>query len=157
MSSFLLLVPLLLPGILASPLQPTFSLCESFYNPAPGISRFNVSNVYATLVSGERATQLGLPGNGVDVLRVDLIGNVGAELLGYDETTNKLGKSPVASIEVSKIDKIQQRYSAIPLSVVFQSTNQRHGSVIRSSQLCCPHPTYHPISPTVHSLLVHSA
>lgn len=104
LSISLVLVLLLVPGISATPLQPSFSPCESYYNPAPGINRFNVSNVYATIVPGRRATQLGLPGDGVDVLRVDLIGNVGAELLGYDETTNKLGKHSPRS-KISKIDR----------------------------------------------------
>jgi hypothetical protein len=89
----------LLSGVLlwtvvsAAPLQPTFTPCHSYYNPAAGINRLNVSNVYANLVSGSRAVQLGLPGDGSDVLRVDLVGVLGSPMLGFDESTNKLGMS----------------------------------------------------------------
>lgn len=85
---------LLLVAALASaaPLQPTFSSCESYYSPAAGINRLNVSSVYANLVSGSRAAQLGLAGEGSDVLRLDLIGEVGSQVLGFDESTNKLGQ-----------------------------------------------------------------
>lgn len=77
----------------ATPLQATFTNCESYYNAAAGINRLNVSAVYANLVPGSRAAQLNLAGDGSDVLRVDLVGSLGAEMLGFDETTNKLGRS----------------------------------------------------------------
>lgn len=76
----------------AAPLQATFSSCESNYNAAAGINRLNVSSVYADLVPGYRAAQLGLAGEGSDVLRVDVFGTVGSTVVGFDESTNKLGE-----------------------------------------------------------------
>lgn len=91
------LLPLLALGAASSAsaalLQPTFSTCENYYNAAPGVNRLNVTNVYAEYVHGARARQLSLPGEGSDVLRVDLIGTVGSEVIGYDNGTNKLGES----------------------------------------------------------------
>lgn len=78
---------------LATPLQPTFSSCLSSYPPvAPASSQLDITNIYANLVPGTQASQLGLVGGGHDVLRVDLIGTTGAEVLGYDNGTNKLGQ-----------------------------------------------------------------
>lgn len=76
----------------AAPLQPTFSSCESNYNAAAGIEQLNVTGVYANLVPGYRAAELGLAGEGSDVLRVDLVGVVGSQVIGFDESTNKLGE-----------------------------------------------------------------
>ncbi|OCF36726.1 membrane protein [Kwoniella heveanensis CBS 569] len=76
---------------LATPLQPTFSSCLSSFSPvAQSQNQLNVSNVYASIVSAKEATEQGLVGNGHKVLRVDLVGTVGAEVIGYDNTTNKL-------------------------------------------------------------------
>ncbi|WVF71606.1 hypothetical protein IAT40_006414 [Kwoniella sp. CBS 6097] len=87
------LVPLfiLAGSALATPLQPTFSSCLSSYSPvAQTQNQLDVTNVYASIVSGKDATAQGLAGNGHKVLRVDLVGTVGAEVVGYDNTTNKL-------------------------------------------------------------------
>ncbi|KAK8864265.1 hypothetical protein IAR55_001511 [Kwoniella newhampshirensis] len=82
---------LLATCILATPLEPTFSSCLSSFSPvAAGASLLNITNVYAAIVSGEEARQQGLTGDAHAVLRVDLVGVTGAELVGYDNTTNKL-------------------------------------------------------------------
>lgn len=52
----------------------------------------NVTNIYANVVPGSEAARLKLVGNGHNVLRVDLIGVTGQEVLGYDNNTNKLGE-----------------------------------------------------------------
>ena len=79
-------------AILATPFQPTFSSCLSSYPAIPGASQINVTNVYANLVSADEASKLGLSGDGHNVLRMNLIGVTGQEIVGYDNSTNKLGK-----------------------------------------------------------------
>ena len=87
-------------AVIATPLEPTFSSCLSSYSPvAPVASQLNVTAIYANLVAGIDASRLGLTGGGHNVLRVDLIGTTGEEVLGYNGTTNKLGKpKPVTSV-----------------------------------------------------------
>ncbi|WVQ82236.1 hypothetical protein IAT38_004364 [Cryptococcus sp. DSM 104549] len=88
-----LFLPLLLASLhaLASPLQPKFTSCLSSFSPvAAGSNLLNVTDVYAEIIPGAKAAQLGLLGDGHDVLRLDLIGVTGAELAGYDNDTNKL-------------------------------------------------------------------
>ncbi|WVQ99284.1 hypothetical protein IAU59_006416 [Kwoniella sp. CBS 9459] len=76
---------------LATPLQPTFSSCLSSFSPvAQAQNQLDVTNVYASIVSAKEAAEQGLAGSGHKVLRVDLVGTVGAEVIGYDNTTNKL-------------------------------------------------------------------
>lgn len=78
---------------LATPLRPTFSSCLSSYSPqAPEAARLSVSDVYATIVSEDEASEEGLQGNGVQVLRINLLGETSSELVGYDNDTNKLGE-----------------------------------------------------------------
>ena len=55
-------------------------------------TQLNISAIYANLIDGSDASKLGLTGGGHNVLRVDLIGTTGEEVLGYNGTTNKLGK-----------------------------------------------------------------
>lgn len=89
----LLLLFLLIAGLYvqATPLQPTFSSCLFAHSPvAASENLLNVTQVFATLVPGNEATELGLTGDGHDVLRLDLVGVTGAELAGYDNSTNKL-------------------------------------------------------------------
>ncbi|WVR07175.1 hypothetical protein IAU60_004216 [Kwoniella sp. DSM 27419] len=83
---------LLLAGLVqATPLQPTFSSCLSSYSPvALSGNRLDVTDVYAAIVSAEESAEQGLQGSGHPALRLDLIGTVGAEVVGYDNTTNKL-------------------------------------------------------------------
>ena len=88
-----------LRGISATPLQPTFSSCLNEYPPlAASEAQFVFSQVYAEVLDGVEASKLGLAGNGNSVLRVDLLGSVGAELAGYDNDTNKLGQSPLRPV-----------------------------------------------------------
>ncbi|WVQ77186.1 hypothetical protein IAR50_006869 [Cryptococcus sp. DSM 104548] len=76
---------------LATPLQPSFSSCLLETSPiAAAENLLDVSDVYASLVPGTAAKELGLVGNGRDVLRLDLVGVTGSVLNGYDNTTNKL-------------------------------------------------------------------
>jgi hypothetical protein len=49
------------------------------------------------MVQGDTINRLGLPGNGPDVLKLDLIGENGATLPGYDNSTNKLGMAHTIS------------------------------------------------------------
>ncbi|KIR33629.1 membrane protein [Cryptococcus deuterogattii MMRL2647] len=75
----------------ATLLQSTFSSCLFAYSPiAASENLLNVTQVFATLVPGNEAAELGLTGDGHDVLRLDLVGITGAELSGYDNSTNKL-------------------------------------------------------------------
>jgi len=82
----------LIPLVCSTPLSPAYSSCMSSYTPrASGQALLNVSNVFANLVPATQATLLGLDGGGHSVLRVDIIGETGTELSGYDNNTNKLG------------------------------------------------------------------
>jgi hypothetical protein len=80
-------------GVNATPLQASFSSCLGSYNAANDAQRMVVDSVLANFVDGRQATEQGLIGGGHDVLRVDLVGTVGSEVQGYDNTTNKLGTS----------------------------------------------------------------
>jgi hypothetical protein len=51
-----------------------------------------ISDVLANIVPAEEASEEGLQGNGVSVLRINLIGETGSELVGYNNDTNKLGE-----------------------------------------------------------------
>lgn len=53
----------------------------------------NVTDIYASIVRGDEAAVLELTGDGNTVLRANLIGKVGEEVVGYDNGTNKLGTS----------------------------------------------------------------
>lgn len=84
----------LLGPTLATPLHPTFSSCLNSYLPqAPEAARLRVNDVYANIVPEQEASEEGLQGNGVQVLRINLIGETDSELVGYDNATNKLGQS----------------------------------------------------------------
>jgi hypothetical protein len=77
----------------AALLQPSYRSCLSSYSPiASGNGLLNITGVYAELVSAQEAAKIGLQQGTQGVLRVDLIGVTGEELVGYDNTTNKLGK-----------------------------------------------------------------
>lgn len=83
---------LLASSVSATPLHPTFSSCLNSYAPqAPESARLNINDVYATIVSKQEAAEEGLQGDGVQVLRINLIGETDSELTGYDNDTNKLG------------------------------------------------------------------
>ena len=78
---------------LATPLRPTFSSCLDSYSPqAPESARLVVSDVLANIVPADEAREEGLQGDGVQVLRINLMGDAGSELVGYDNATNKLGE-----------------------------------------------------------------
>lgn len=81
-----------LSSVGATPLSASFSSCLGSYNAASDDARMTVTDVFANLVSGVEASRQGLIGEGHDVLRVDLVGSVGSTVIGYDNTTNKLGK-----------------------------------------------------------------
>ncbi|RSH82219.1 hypothetical protein EHS25_005929 [Saitozyma podzolica] len=75
----------------AALLQPSYRSCLSSYSPiASGNGLLNITGVYAELVSAQEAAKIGLQQGTQGVLRVDLIGVTGEELVGYDNTTNKL-------------------------------------------------------------------
>jgi hypothetical protein len=77
----------------AALLQPSYRSCLSSYSPiASGIGLLNVTGVYAELVSAQEAAKIGLQQGTQGVLRVDLIGVTGEEVVGYDNITNKLGR-----------------------------------------------------------------
>lgn len=77
----------------ATPYQATFTSCLSSYNAAGTDDQMVVSAVYANLVGGREAVEQGLIGGGNDVLRVDVIGETGNDVQGYNNATNKLGTS----------------------------------------------------------------
>jgi hypothetical protein len=82
----------LLPLAAAVPFQPTFASCLYSYSPvAPIESRLDVTNVYASLVSRSEAVELGLTDASHEVLRVDVVGQAAEQIIGYDNSTNKLG------------------------------------------------------------------
>ena len=81
------------PCVHATPLQASFSSCLSSYNAVGDSNQMKVNGVYANYVKGSEAVQQGLAGDGNDVLRVDLFGVAGSEVIGYDNNTNKLGES----------------------------------------------------------------
>lgn len=84
---------MLLGTTLATPLRPTFTSCLDSYAPqAPESARLVVNDVLASIVSAEEANEEGLQGDGVQVLRINLIGETATDLLGYDNATNKLGE-----------------------------------------------------------------
>jgi hypothetical protein len=79
--------------IQATPLRPTFTSCLNSYQPvAPEAEQLRINDVLAAIVTGEEATEEGLQGGGVQVLRIDLIGESTTVLEGYNNDTNKLGK-----------------------------------------------------------------
>jgi hypothetical protein len=53
--------------------------------------QLKINDVLASIVSSQEATTEGLQGNGVQVLRIDLIGESTSILQGYNNDTNKLG------------------------------------------------------------------
>lgn len=75
--------------ITARPLQVSFDSCASSYTQAD--ARLNVSDVFAALVSGDQAQDLGLAGDGHSVLRLNLFGQATGTIQGYSNDTNKLG------------------------------------------------------------------
>jgi hypothetical protein len=77
--------------ITAQPLQVSFDSCASGYTQAS--ARLNVSDVFAVIVPGDEAQQLGLAGDGQDVLRLNIFGQATDTILGYSNDTNKLGTS----------------------------------------------------------------
>jgi hypothetical protein len=83
----------LLGSTLATPLRPTFTSCLSS-NPPVAIeaNQLRINDVLASIVSGREATAEGLQGDGVQVLRIDLIGESTSVLEGYNNDTNKLGQ-----------------------------------------------------------------
>lgn len=82
---------------LASPLQASFSSCESYYNLAS--AQLDVSDVYAAIVPKARAAELGLAGGGSqDVLRLNVFGSATDTIVGYSNDTNKLGASDPLAI-----------------------------------------------------------
>jgi hypothetical protein len=76
----------------AEPLQASFSRCSS---KATASSSLVVSSVFADLLSRERADELGLIAGGDKVLRLDVYGDVGQDLVGFNNETEKLGEYPV--------------------------------------------------------------
>lgn len=76
----------------ATPLRADFWTCETNYNQGPESGRLTVSDVYGVFVHGDRAKELGLPGDGRDVLRVNVFGRANGEIIGYQNDTNKLGE-----------------------------------------------------------------
>lgn len=77
----------------ATPLRPTFTSCLNSNPPvAPEAEQLRINDVLASIVSGAEATSEGLQGDGVQVLRIDLIGESASILQGYNNDTNKLGK-----------------------------------------------------------------
>jgi hypothetical protein len=84
---------ILASSALAEPLRPTFTSCLNSYPPvAPESARLNVTDVLASIVSNQEAAREGLQGNGVQVLRINLLGQTASELQGYNNDTNKLGE-----------------------------------------------------------------
>lgn len=73
----------------AEPLQASFSRCSS---KATTSSSLVVSSVFADLLSRERADELGLIAGGDKVLRLDVYGDVGQDLVGFNNETEKLGE-----------------------------------------------------------------
>ena len=59
---------------------------------APEADQLRITDVLASIVSSQEATSEGLQGNGVQVLRINLIGESTSILEGYNNDTNKLGE-----------------------------------------------------------------
>lgn len=84
---------ILASSALAEPLRPTITSCLNSYPPvAPESARLSVTDVLASIVSNQEAAREGLQGNGVQVLRINLLGQTASELQGYNNDTNKLGE-----------------------------------------------------------------
>jgi hypothetical protein len=79
-------------SVLATPLRADFWPCDTNYNQGPESGRLTVDDVYATFVEGGQARELGLPGDGRNVLRLNVFGRANGEILGYQNDTNKLGE-----------------------------------------------------------------
>ena len=113
---------------MATPLRPTFTSCLSSNAPvAAEADQLRINDVLASIVSSQEATTEGLQGNGVQVLRIDLIGESTSVLQGYNNDTNKLGKFPRSQV-VGANDQL--RYSSIPKLPVSMSTLRRLGYAI---------------------------
>ena len=92
-SSVLVTWTLLLPIVHSTPLRPTLSSCLDQFSPiASESARVLVNDAFANLVSANDAKEQGLVEDGQSVLRVDLVGSAGQDIVGYDNVTNKLGK-----------------------------------------------------------------
>jgi hypothetical protein len=114
---------------LATPLRPTFTSCLSSNPPvAAEANQLRINDVLATIVSSQEATTEGLQGDGVQVLRIDLIGESMSVLEGYDNVTNKLGK--LMQIGSNGDTDDQLRYSSIPRLLVSMSTRPHLGYAI---------------------------
>jgi hypothetical protein len=116
---------------LATPLRPTFTSCLSSNPPvAAEADQLRINDVLASIVSGQEASTEGLQGNGVQVLRIDLIGESMSVLEGYDNVTNKLGEFPNIEQPTDGDTDDQQHYSSIPRLLVSMSTRPRLGYAI---------------------------
>jgi hypothetical protein len=85
----------LLPSTLATIYSPRISTCRSSTasNVDPS-SLINISQAWAQIFPPDRARQLNLAGSDEDknVLRINLLGETGKELVGFSNETGKLGE-----------------------------------------------------------------
>lgn len=130
----------------AALLQPSYRSCLSSYSPiASGNGLLNVTGVYAELVSAQEAAKIGLEQGTQGVLRVDLIGVTGEEVVGYDNTTNKLGECVSAKWKRLSWGRAQMTPGVnpplpsltLPLATLFSTTTVGSISVYSSTSWLC--------------------
>ncbi|CAK9783583.1 hypothetical protein CC85DRAFT_287777 [Cutaneotrichosporon oleaginosum] len=82
---------LALPHVAATIFTPQWSSCLGAYQPvAQPQNELQVQNVLATIVPGSQAARQNLVGDNDDVLRIDVLGVVSSNLVGYNDTSGKL-------------------------------------------------------------------
>ena len=94
----------LLPFTLATIYSPRISTCRSSTTAAniDPSSLINISQAWAQIFPPDRAAQLNLAGSeeGKNVLRINLLGETGKELVGFSNETGKLGECRVVDFQL---------------------------------------------------------
>lgn len=76
--------------------EADFSNCMKEYQPiASDDLQLKARHVYAEIVPSKDTAARGL-NDSHDTLRLDVIGTLASSLIGYNETTNRVGESPWA-------------------------------------------------------------
>lgn len=83
----------------ASIYSPSISRCGVSSSDTDPSSLINISQAWAQIFPPARAKELSLAGSesGKNVLRINLIGETGSDLVGFSNETGKLGASEAAS------------------------------------------------------------